>query len=502
MVVKRKYFSCEVCGKETSSTAPNYYKQRKVYGISRCKECGTIASAESTRKTNSNKLTNKSMIDVECPVCGKSRKISYRSYKNNLICGSCSAKKSRNDNKEKYAQLSNNRKDNDDFKKSVKLGMSKIDKQILTDNAKKGSSYWNDDKLKKEVLLKRNTEEYINNLKKVWDDDNYRLKMSIIASDRVKRLWEKDDYRTSMAKARSQQLKNNRSKQHCLLNDLLDDIGIKYENEYVIGPWSFDCFIPSKNILIEVQGDYWHSLPKAVRLDKSKSTYINKYYNQYKIIYFYEHEFYQNNAVIERLKYELGISKLELIDFDFDDVSMRIINSEDTNHFMYKYHYIGPINHSLNIGFFHNNIMICCCCFSSISRNETATRLNLDNSKIRELSRFAIHPKYQKKNFASWSISKCINYIKNNKKDWEVIVSFSDTTVGHYGTIYKASNFKLDGKTDPSYYYISDTGYVIHKKTLYNRAVKMAMTEKEFSEKYKYKKLRTAEKYRFIYKIK
>jgi len=500
MSAKRKNFICEVCGENTSSTFPNYYKQKKKYGINRCKKCGAEESSKSIKEIHLNKLTNSKVVEVKCPICGQYRNITYRSKKNNLICISCSSKIARDTYKEKYDQLSKNRIDDDDFKKSIVSGIMKIDEQIRINNAKKACSYWKNDKLKNKILLKRNTEEYKNKLKEVWKRDGYRSKMSKIASDRAKKLWENNEYKLKMSKIRSQQLKNNRSKQHVKLNSLLDDLGIKYINEYVIGPWSFDCFIPENNILIEVQGDYWHSLPKAIRLDKSKSTYINKYYNKYKIVYFYEHEFYQNNAVIERLKYELGINKFNIIDFDFDEVSIKIIDSKDTNDFMYKYHYIGPVNHSLNIGFFLNDTLISCCCFSPISRNETSTRLNLDSSKIRELSRFAIHPKYQKKNFASWCISKCINYIKNNK-NWEMIISFSDTTVGHYGTIYKASNFILDGKTEPSYYYISNTGYVMHKKTLYNRAVKMSMTEKEFSKKYEYKKLKTAEKYRFIYKI-
>lgn len=82
-----------------------------------------------------------------------------------------------------------------------------------------------------------------------------------------------------------------------------------------------------------------------------------------------------------------------------------------------------------------------------------------------------------------------------------MIVSFADTTIGHTGTIYKASNFKLDGITSGSHYYVSKTGFIMHKKTLYNRAVKMGMTEKEFAIKYEYTKKKTGEKIRYIYEL-
>ena len=44
-----------------------------------------------------------------------------------------------------------------------------------------------------------------------------------------------------------------------------------------IGPYSFDCLIPRDNkpgILIECQGDYWHSMERAIRCDAAKASYI------------------------------------------------------------------------------------------------------------------------------------------------------------------------------------------------------------------------------------
>ena len=84
---------------------------------------------------------------------------------------------------------------------------------------------------------------------------------------------------------------------------------------------------------------------------------------------------------------------------------------------------------------------------------------------------------------------------------YKCLVAFADSTIGHFGTIYKATNWEFDGKTDNSYYYVNDDGFVMHKKTLYNRAVKMTMKEKEFANKYGYKKKKTGHKYRFIYNL-
>lgn len=53
------------------------------------------------------------------------------------------------------------------------------------------------------------------------------------------------------------------------------------------------------------------------------------------------------------------------------------------------------------------------------------------------------------KNTESYFLSKSVWYIKKNT-DIKRIISYSDQSVGHKGTIYKASNFKLIGETSPS----------------------------------------------------
>ena len=70
---------------------------------------------------------------------------------------------------------------------------------------------------------------------------------------------------------------------------LLDDLNIKYYREYnekeadsecIIGPYNFDCVILRENqpdLVIECQGDYWHTQEKSIRMDQSKSTYIRKF---------------------------------------------------------------------------------------------------------------------------------------------------------------------------------------------------------------------------------
>ena len=143
-------------------------------------------------------------------------------------------------------------------------------------------------------------------------------------------------------------------------------------------------------------------------------------------------------------------------------------------------------------GAYISDTLMAVCVFSPLIRQN----LPFDYETTRELSRLCIHPQYQKKNFASWFISKCINLLQPTYK---TIIAYSDTTFNHYGTVYKASNFTLDSIIKPDYWYVCKDGWVMHKKTLYEQARSLHMTENAFAEKYGYSKMFGYNKYRYKY---
>lgn len=87
--------------------------------------------------------------------------------------------------------------------------------------------------------------------------------------------------RQKMAKIRLKQNRKSKAEEGCykeilkIFPDAISSFLVKY--------YTFDIFIPSLNLLIEFDGYYWHSLPKAISLDKRKSLYVSKYTN-YKLI--------------------------------------------------------------------------------------------------------------------------------------------------------------------------------------------------------------------------
>lgn len=336
-------------------------------------------------------------------------------------------------------------------------------------------------------------------LKKKWQNNEYKNKMKRMFSERSKKLWKNEEYRTKIIKS-IESCKGKTSNIEIILGSILNDLNIKYVPQKSVGFFSFDFFLSDYNILIECNGDYWHSLDQAIRNDKAKSNYIINNFSEYKLHYIWEHEFKCKDRIIELIKYWTG-TKLDVVDFDFKDLIIKDVELKDARLFVDKYHYSGTIgNSTYRYGCYYNNILIALCSFGNITRNESATRLGVNSYEILELTRLCIHPKYQKKNLASWFISRCVNEIMKLNK-YKCLISFADTTYNHDGTIYKASNWKNDGVVPPSYWYVDKDGYVMHKKTLWDHAKKMSITENEYAEKYNYTKIAGKEKIRYVYNL-
>lgn len=64
-----------------------------------------------------------------------------------------------------------------------------------------------------------------------------------------------------------------------------------------------------------------------------------------------------------------------------------------------------------------------------------------------ELSRLWVSDEMPR-NTESWFIAQTVRWIRRNRPSVGALVSYADPSQGHVGTIYKASNWKADGRTD------------------------------------------------------
>ncbi len=371
---------------------------------------------------------------------------------------------------------------------------------------------WRNEDFKIKMLSIFGSDEFRNIMVEVntatWANTEYRSKQ--LAARKV--LWENPEFRAKMEAGLALGRLNCKkvSSLQDTLYSILDDLGITYYREYndrdddkecIIGPYSFDCVIPREGkptLLVECQGDYWHSLDKTIRRDTAKASYIkNNFSSQYELKYIWEHEFSNFNKVIELVKYWLGITTVNLVDFEFKDVMIKDCLAADYKLLLSKYHYLPNAGRGgIAYGAYLDNALIAVCIFSPPIRQNIATG-EFSIEETRELSRLCINPKYQKHNLASWFIGKCLKMLPDNFK---LIISYCDTTFNHDGATYKACNFTQDRIIAPDYWYAAEDGWVMHKRTLYGQAVNMKMTEAEFAEVNGYHKVWGMEKLRFIYK--
>lgn len=426
--------------------------------------------------------------------------------------------------------------------KGIKRGRSEISKALWQDsnyvNKTLANNVWNENRRAKtsENSKRLWSQESFRNqissvMKEKWDNEEYRkrtinkfkheqnrnkiskkCKESLAKPEIREKIinnavnkWRGITYRERMASIRSSQRVVSPIQE--ILYSILDDLNIEYYREYedrlndpetIIGPYNFDCMIPLKDrkLLIECQGDYWHSLDKSASCDKAKATYIEKYHADYELKYIWEHEFSERDRIIELVKYWTGMAELEIFDFDFNDVEIKKCKAKDYKMLLSKYHYLpnagrGGMAHG-SFGAYMDSKLVAVCVFSPLVRQN----LPWPSDTTRELSRLCIHPRYQKKNFASWFVSRCIKMLDHK---YNKIISYCDTTFNHDGAVYKACNFKEDGAVRPDYWYASENGWIKHKKTLYENAKKFGMSESEYAAKHGYKKVYGKEKLRFIY---
>jgi hypothetical protein len=68
------------------------------------------------------------------------------------------------------------------------------------------------------------------------------------------------------------------------------------------------------------------------------------------------------------------------------------------------------------------------------------------------------------RNTESWFISRVLKMLKQDKPQIKAVLSFSDTTVGHEGTIYKATNAYRIGHTGSATFFEDENGRLRHPR--------------------------------------
>jgi len=285
---------------------------------------------------------------------------------------------------------------------------------------------------------------------------------------------------------------------------LLKHSGIEFYEEGAstkIGPfYVVDCVIPvqqsmQKPLIIEVQGEYWHSLPHVVIKDRQKESYIYRH-TDYNLIQLKE----LHLKSFDEVKHQLSAFGLTLNETkcSVHDLSIKIINEADASLFYSTFHYSCTIRKGAQVfGAYYNDELVAAISYCHPIRQQVASRLGIVDKDILEISRMARKTNLVCKNLLSYLISYSRKQLPENIK---CIISYSDSTYNHSGSVYKASGFTFDGIVEPDYHYISLNGRY-HKKTIWDNSKRMKMTEREYAEKHNLLKVYGKSKSRWIYRI-
>lgn len=150
--------------------------------------------------------------------------------------------------------------------------------------------------------------------KNISENEERSKKISNYHKGRPKSKQHREQMKKQLAINRRERLTSGKmSKPERLMQDMLESHGVEYVYQHEVSGFFYDFYIPSKNILIEVDGDFWHCKPgtkyetpimkeqtKNVVNDKKKTAIA--YSNGYTLLRFWESDINENPVyVIETL---------------------------------------------------------------------------------------------------------------------------------------------------------------------------------------------------------
>lgn len=134
--------------------------------------------------------------------------------------------------------------------------------------------------------------------------------------------------------------------------------------------------------------------------------------------------------------------------------------------FIVEHHYSrGCHNGPMCWGLFDGDDLIGVCAFATpCSENVRASVFGREHKhRVTELHRLAVIDGTPR-NTESWFIARSLRGLKQERPHIWSVLSFADSTQGHYGTIYQASNFLYCGSTGVATFYRDQNGRLRHPR--------------------------------------
>jgi hypothetical protein len=207
-----------------------------------------------------------------------------------------------------------------------------------------------------------------------------------------------------------------------------------------------DIYIPSKNIGIELNGNYWHS---EIGGNKTKTYHLDKtnFFKQkgIQIIHIFEDEWNDKQEITK----SIILSKLGLITKKIYARKCQIkeVDKPEARRFLFNNHIQGDTDSKINLGLYFQDELISLMSFSKPRYNK-----NYDWELVRFCNKINTN--------VVGGASKILNHFKQNHLG--NIISYADLRFST-GNLYKTLGFELLHQSDPNYYYLNKYKNRIHR---------------------------------------
>jgi len=149
------------------------------------------------------------------------------------------------------------------------------------------------------------------------------------------------------------------------------------------------------------------------------------------------------------------------------DYEIRNILAKEAKEYIIEYHYSHGCHRAPSpcYGLFEEENLIGVLMFATpCSENVRASIFGKEFvNQVMELHRLHILD-ITPRNTESWFISRCLDLLLVDKPQIKCVVSFSDPTAGHQGTIYQATNAKYYGCSGKATFYIDQDNRLRHPR--------------------------------------
>lgn len=219
-----------------------------------------------------------------------------------------------------------------------------------------------------------------------------------------------------------------------LVQEMLDEIGVDYQinNRTIIAPQEVDFYIPSANLAIEVNGNYWHS-----SLQKEKKYHQNKTLRLldqgYSVLTIWEDLLLSNsNLYLHKIKHACGL----LPKVYARKCEIRPLKKRDVELWYNRFHVQGFKRSSFYFGLYY--------------QDELVAALSIAKKK----SHYEIE-RYATSQIVVGGFSKLFNHFVNTHHP-NSVHTYASLEYGKGGSMYEQSGFKKIGMTPPNFFYVKN----------------------------------------------